>query len=63
MDINQINQQINQHQHAEYANTSMTARLKHSQKFDTIAHEADLIDLEAKCRIADALETIAQHIK
>lgn len=37
---------------------TMTAKLNKAKEFDTLAHEADLIDLEAKCRIADALDRI-----
>lgn len=39
---------------------TMIAKLNRAKTFDTLAHEADLIDLEAKCRIADALELLVQ---
>lgn len=39
---------------------AMTAKLNKAKRFDRLAHEADLIDLEAKCRIADALERLVQ---
>ncbi|TPF97458.1 hypothetical protein EP30_02370 [Bifidobacterium sp. UTCIF-39] len=41
---------------------SMTAWINRAREFNTLAHEADIIDLEAKCRIADALELIAMEI-
>lgn len=44
----------------ELKGDTMLAQLKRAKAFNQLATEGDYIELEAKCRIADALEFLVQ---
>ncbi len=58
-ELNQINQQANQLPERMQGDT-MSAKLNRAKAFNTLAHESELIRLEALCSIADSLQDIAQ---
>lgn len=42
---------------------TMAYKLKIATAFDTLARQSELIDLEARCRTADALEAIHHDLE
>lgn len=59
--LNQLNEQLNIYQHTDYADKSMKHKYDRAVRSNNLANESELLDLEALCRIADALETIANR--
>lgn len=58
-----LNRTINDTMRDRLEGDGMTAKLDKAKAFDTLARDSELIDLEARCRTADALERIAAALE